>query len=154
MSDGFFNDYRGITYYDCSTCPDSDDIRKIRVYLNRRELDDSLVAKHVTPKDIVESSEYVEAFAASLGIAAKDIAIPTPYKVQKQATFYCYMLVCQRKAMYTSGKDVEEDAFALKYKMYQRALNDMEASIGGGTYTSGVPSAKRKFPMSVGMVRR
>jgi len=126
----------------------------MRIYFDVSTLDDSLLSKWVTQKIIEESSEYVESFAESLGVPANQIVEPTPYKVSRQAELFAYMTAAMKKTMFSTGKDNSEDAFALKYKMYQTQLDQFEQSLTATTYTTGIASPKRQFPMTVRMYRR
>lgn len=126
----------------------------MRIYFDTSNLDDSLLAKWVTQKVIEETSDYVESFAESLGVPAIMIIEPTPYKVSRQAELFAYMTAALKKTMFSTGKDNAEDAFALKYKMYKTLLEQFEQSLTAATYTTGIASPKRQFPMTVRMYRR
>lgn len=125
----------------------------IRIYFLYENFNDSLLEQHLTKEDIIESTEYVNSFALTLGVMPENIFLPTPYKVQKQALLFTYKLIAQRKAMYTNNKEVQKDAFAMKYEMYSKSLEDLEQSITADTYTEGKVVSKKKFPMTVKVYR-
>lgn len=114
---------------------------------------DSLLKSYVTPEIIKESSDYIEALALSYGKSKNQIPIPTPYKIQKIALFYAYVLTALYKTQMSVGKDAEEDSFALKYKYYKGLLDQFENSINGDIFTDGVQSKRRAFPMVVPISR-
>lgn len=114
---------------------------------------DSLLKSYVTPDIIKESTDYVEALALSLGVSANQIVIPTPYKIQKIALFYAYVLTALYKAQMSKGKDADLDSFALKYKYYKQLLDQFEKSITPDTFTDGVQAKKRTFPITVPVLR-
>ena len=124
-----------------------------RVYFDSKKLDDALLKTYVTENIIKESSEYVESFALSLGVAAKYIATPTPYRISRFAELFSYMTTAQRKASFSKGGDADKDSFALKYEMYRQLLKDCEAGLTAETFTNGVQAKKRRFPMTMGLSR-
>ena len=124
-----------------------------RVYFDIKTLDDTLLKSWVTAPIIAESTEYVESFALSLGVDAKYIATPTPYKIARLAEIFAYMTAAQKKATFSTGQAVDKDAYALKYDMYKQLLSDTEKSITALTFTNGIQAKKRRYPRSIELLR-
>lgn len=129
-----------------------------KLYFNPYNLDDALLRTYVTPAIIDESSQYVESIALGLGVSAKDIYIDAttglpPYMIQRLARIFSYMTAAYRKATFAKGGNVDNDSFALKYRIYKALLDDLLSSITGDTFTNGISAKKRKFPAIIGMSR-
>lgn len=124
-----------------------------RIYFDKTKLDDALLKSYITADNIAESTEYVESFALSLGVTPEQITIPTPYRVSRFAELFAYMTTAQKKAVFSVGKDANNDSFSLKYTMYKQLLNDCERSLTADTFTNGVQAKKRRFPLSIRMSR-
>ncbi|MFC2577688.1 MAG: hypothetical protein ACFNQH_01360 [Veillonella parvula] len=132
-----------------------------RKYFDTTMLDDALLRTYVTPDIVEESTKYVESVAQSMGIDKKDIASPTPYLVSRLALTYAYMTTAQRKALFTKGGATagshnlvaDNDSYALKYKMYREALNDLLKQITELTFTNGKPAKRRRFPFTQPIAR-
>lgn len=116
-------------------------------------LDDALLKTYVT-KDIVrEASAFIESLAFSFGVAASQIAIPTPDPIRRLALYFAYFTTALRKASFSKGGDVDEDSFALKYKLYKDLFDELYKTISADTFTNGVSAKKRKFPATMEILR-
>lgn len=124
-----------------------------RLYFNVRELDDSLLKTYVKEPILKDTANYVESFAMTLGVSANEIADPTPYIVSRFATLYAYMTTAQRQATFSKGTSADKDSFALKYEMYRQLLRDCEARLTANSFTNGMSAKKRKFPLTMGILR-
>ena len=124
-----------------------------RVYFDKTKLDDALLKSYILEPDIHEASNYVENFALSLGVTANNIASPTPYIISRFAQLFCYMTVAQRKSTFSTGGSADKDSFALKYQMYRQLLKDCESSLTDISFTNGVQAKKRRFPLTMTMLR-
>jgi len=125
-----------------------------RVYFNVKMLDDALLKTYVTPEIVRESSEYIESLALSYGVNPKAIKDPVPFMVSRIAQLYAYMTSAYRKALFTIGKEADNDSFALKYRLYKELLDDALAQLTEDTFTGGLAnSKKRAFPMTCGITR-
>lgn len=126
---------------------------EFREYFNVKMLDDALLRTYVTPEIVRESSQYVEAVAYSLGVEKERIATPTPYMVSRLGMIFAYMTSAQRKATFAKGEKVDNDSFALKYKLYRELLNDLLKQITANTFTNGKIAKKRSFPFTAPISR-
>ncbi len=132
-----------------------------RQYFDTTMLDDALLRTYVTPEIVKESTQYIEAIAQSMGVDKKEIYSPTPYLISRLAMIYAYMTAAQRKALFTKGGSVgnrhdltpDNDSFALKYRMYREALNDLIKQITPLTFTNGKPAKRRRFPFTQPIAR-
>lgn len=124
-----------------------------RIYFNTKMLDDSLLKTYVTPKIIRDSSLYIESIALSYGVEPDQIATPTPFLVSQLGMFWAYMTAAQLKSVFSTGKDVNNDSFALKYKMYKELLDSLLKSITADSFTNGKKAKRRKFPATVSISR-
>ena len=124
-----------------------------RKYFETKMLDDALLRSYVTPEIVRESSNYVEAIAFSMGVEKEQIAVPTPYMVSRLAMIFAYMTTAQRKAMFSKGETVDNDSFALKYRMYRELLNDILKQITPNTFTNGKIAKRRSFPFTAPLSR-
>ena len=132
-----------------------------RKYFDPAMLDDALLRTYVTPEIVRESTQYIESIAQGMGIDKKDIYSPTPYLISRLAMTYAYMITAQRKAMYTKGGSIgsnhnlnaDNDSYALKYRMYREALNDLLRQITPLTFTNGKPAKRRRFPFTQPIAR-
>ena len=127
---------------------------EFRIYFNTKMLDDALLKSYVTPEIVRESSEYIESLALSYGVNPKYIKDPVPFLVSRIAKLFAYMTTAHRKAMFTIGKEADNDSFALKFKLYKGLLDDALAQLNAGVFTGEEASAKkRKFPATCGITR-
>lgn len=117
-----------------------------RVYFNTKMLDDALLKSYVTPRIIRDSSSYVESIAMSYGVEPEQIATPTPFLVSQLGMFWAYMTVAWGKAQFSLGKSVDNDSFALKYKLFKELLDDLLKQLSADTFTNGKKLKKRTFP--------
>lgn len=124
-----------------------------RVYFDTTKLDDQLLKTYVKEPIVHESSNYVESFALTLGVTSNMIAVPTPYIISRFAQLFAYMTVAQRQSLFSKGGNADNDSFALKYRMYRALLKDCEAGLTKNSFTNGVSAKKRKFPMTMTMLR-
>lgn len=124
-----------------------------RIYFNTKMLDDALLKQYVTPRIIRDSSSYVESIAQSYGVTPDQIAEPTPFMVSQLGMFWAYMTAAQLKSVFSTGKDVNNDSFALKYKLYRDLLNDLLKSITADSFTNGKKAKQRKFPATMSISR-
>ena len=125
-----------------------------RIYFNTKMLDDALLKTYVTPEILRESSEYVESLALSYGVDPKAIKDPVPYMVSRIAQLFAYMTSAHRKALFTIGKEADNDSFALKFKLYKELLDDALAQLNAEAFTGGATnSRKRTFPMTASLTR-
>ena len=104
-------------------------------------------------KIALESSDYVEGFAQSLGVDIELIPTPAPYKVKRHAELYMYVLVAQKKASFSNAKEIDKDAYYMKYQLYKTLLEQLELTLTKDTYSTGITTNKRKFPSSIRMYR-
>ena len=124
-----------------------------RVYFDVKTLDDQLLKTYIKEPIIHEATNYVESFALSIGVTPNMIAVPTPYIISRFAQLFAYMTVAQRQATFSLGGKVDNDSFALKYQMYKQLLKDCEARLTVNSFTNGVQAKKRKFPLTMQMLR-
>lgn len=123
------------------------------IYFNSDKLNDALLETLVTQEIIDESSRYIENFALTLGVRVDQIKLPPNYMISRLAESYCYMIAALRKAKFSTGKDVDQDAFALKYTLYKSIVNTLEDQITAETFTGGSSAKKRRYPLSVKVYR-
>lgn len=124
-----------------------------RQYFDTKMLDDALLRTYVTPNIVRESSGYVENFAWRFGLTPDMIATPTPFAIEKLARLYAYMTAAFRKTSFSKGTDVDNDSFALKYKIYKQLLDDWEKQLTAESFTGGQMAKKRKFPSTIPVYR-
>ena len=120
-----------------------------RLYFKLKELDDNLLKSYVKEPILRDTANYVESFALALGVSASEIADPTPYMVSRFAMLYAYMTTAQRQATFSKGTNAD----ALKYEMYRQLLRDCEARLTADSFTNGTSAKKRRFPLTMGMLR-
>ena len=128
-------------------------ISEYKLYFEIKELDDSLLKTYVKEPILIDTASYVESFALTLGVTADKIATPTPYIISRFAQLYAYMTTAQRMATFSKGGSADNDSFALKYQMYRQLLKDCEARLTAESFTNGQSAKKRKFPMTMEMLR-
>lgn len=128
-------------------------IADYRLYFELKELDDNLLKNYVKEPILRDTANYVESFALTLGVSADKIALPTPYIISRFAQLYAYMTTAQRMSTFSKGGSVDNDSFALKYQMYRQLLKDCEARLTADSFTNGQSAKKRKFPMTMGILR-
>lgn len=116
-------------------------------------LDDALLKTYVTPRIIRDSSSYVEAIAMSFGVTPDKIAEPTPFLVQQLSMYWAYMTSAQLKSVFSTGKDVDKDSFALKFRLYKGLLDDLLKQLSAETFTNGKKAKKRSFPATMEISR-
>lgn len=116
-------------------------------------LDDALLKTYVTRDIVKESSAFIESLALSLGIYANQIVVPTPDPIRRLALYFAYFTTAARKASFSKGGDVDDDSFALKYKLYKGLFDELYKTITADTFTNGASAKKRKFPATMGILR-
>lgn len=124
-----------------------------RIYFNTKMLDDALLKQYVTPRIIRDSSSYVESIAQSYGVTPEQIAEPTPFLVSQLAMFWSYMTAAWGKSQFSLGKSVDNDSFALKYKLFKELLDDLLKQLSAETFTNGKKAKKRTFPAVMSISR-
>lgn len=124
-----------------------------RIYFNTKMLDDALLKQYVTPRIIRDSSSYVESIAQSYGITPEQIAEPTPFLVSQLGMFWAYMTAAWGKSQFSLGKSVDNDSFALKYKLFKELLDDLLKQLSAETFTNGKKAKKRTFPAVMSISR-
>lgn len=124
-----------------------------RKYFDTKMLDDALLKSYVTPNIVRETSGFVENFAWNLGVAPSKIATPTPFAIEQLARLYAYMTAAFRKTSFSKGTDVDNDSFALKFKLYKEQLDDWEKQLSAESFTGGQMASKRKFPSTMPIYR-
>lgn len=125
-----------------------------RVYFNTKMLDDALLKTYVTPEIVRESSDFVESLALSYGVRPNAIADPVPYMVSRVAQLFAYMTSAHRKALFTIGKEADNDSFALKFKLYKGLLDDALEQLTAEAFTGGPANLKkRSFPATMSLSR-
>jgi hypothetical protein len=128
-------------------------IADYRLYFDIKDLDDNLLTKYVKEPILKDTAYYVESFALTLGVTASNIALPTPYIVSRFAQLYAYMTTAQRMSTFSKGGSADNDSFALKYNMYRQLLKDCEARLTADSFTNGQSAKKRKFPLTMEVLR-
>ena len=128
-------------------------IANYRLYFEIKELDDNLLKQYVKEPILIDTANYVESFAMTLGVTANNIAIPTPYIISRFAQIYAYMTTAQRQSTFSKGGSADNDSFALKYNMYRQLLKDCEARLTADSFTNGQSAKKRKFPLTMEVLR-
>ena len=128
-------------------------IADYRLYFDIKDLDDNLLTKYVKEPILKDTAYYVESFALTLGVTASNIALPTPYIVSRFAQLYAYMTTAQRMSTFSKGGSADNDSFALKYNMYRQLLKDCEARLTAYSFTNGQSAKKRKFPLTMEVLR-
>lgn len=124
-----------------------------RIYFNTKMLDDALLKQYVTPRIIRDSSSYVESIAQSYGVTPDQIAEPTPFLVSQLGMFWAYMTTAWGKSQFSLGKSVDNDSFALKYKLFKELLDDLLKQLSAETFTNGKKAKKRTFPAVMSISR-
>lgn len=124
-----------------------------RVYYDMSSMTDALLKTYVTPDLVNESSDYIESLASNYGVTPSQILTPTPYVIKMIAMYYTYMKAAWLRTVYSLGKEVDKDAFRLKYDMYKVALDDLLNQLSAESFTGGVTAKKRKFPSTMGLAR-
>lgn len=124
-----------------------------RIYFNTKMLDDALLKQYVTPRIIRDSSSYVESIAMSYGVTPEQIAEPTPFMVSQLGMFWAYMTAAWSKSQFSLGKSVDNDSFALKYKLFKELLDDLLKQLSAETFTNGKKAKKRTFPAVMSISR-
>ena len=124
-----------------------------RVYYDMSSMTDALLKTYVTPDLVNESSDYIESLASNYGVTPSQILTPTPYVIKMVAMYYTYMKAAWLRTVYSLGKEVDKDAFRLKYDMYKAALDDLLNQLSAESFTGGVTAKKRKFPSTMGLAR-
>lgn len=124
-----------------------------RVYYDMKALTDALLKTYVTPDLVTESSDYIESLASNYNVSPSQIKTPTPYIIRMVATYYTYMKAAWLRTVYSLGKEVDKDAFRLKYDMYKNALDDLLSQLTAESFTGGTTAKKRKFPSTMGLAR-
>lgn len=124
-----------------------------RVYYDTASMTDALLKTYVTPDLVTESSDYIESLASNYNVTPNQIVTPTPYIIKMIAMYYTYMKAAWLRTVYSLGKEVDKDAFRLKYDMYKNALDDLLSQLTAESFTGGVTAKKRKFPSTMGLAR-
>lgn len=124
-----------------------------RVYYDMSSMTDALLKTYVTQDLVIESSDYIESLASNYGVTPSQILTPTPYVIRMIAMYYTYMKAAWLRTVYSLGKEVDKDAFRLKYDMYKSALEDLLNQLSAESFTGGVTAKKRKFPSTMGLAR-
>lgn len=124
-----------------------------RVYYDMQLMTDALLKTYVTPDLVTESSDYIESLASNYSVTPDQIVTPTPYIIKMIAMYYTYMKAAWLRTVYSLGKEVDKDAFRLKYDMYKNALDDLLSQLTAESFTGGVTAKKRKFPSTMGLAR-
>ena len=124
-----------------------------RVYYDMSSMTDALLKTYVTQDLVIESSDYIESLASNYGVTPSQILTPTPYVIRMIAMYYTYMKAAWLRTVYSLGKEVDKDAFRLKYDMYKSALEDLLNQLSAESSTGGVTVKKRKFPSTMGLAR-
>ena len=114
---------------------------------------DALLKTYVTPDLVTESSDYIESLASNYSVTPNQIVTPAPYIIKMIAMYYTYMKAAWLRTVYSLGKEVDKDAFRLKYDMYKNALDDLLSQLTAESFTGGVTAKKRKFPSTMGLAR-
>ena len=94
-----------------------------RVYYDMSSMTDALLKSYITQDLVIESSDYIESLASNYSVAPSQILTPTPYVIRMIAMYYTYMKAAWLRTVYSLGKEVDKDAFRLKYDTYKAALN-------------------------------
>lgn len=124
-----------------------------RTYFDISTMTDALLKTFVTPDLVTETSDYIESLASNYSVTPEQIATPTPYIIRMIATYYAYMKAAWLRTVYSLGKEVNKDAFRLKYDMYKSALDELLSQITAESFTGGATAKKRKFPSTMGLAR-
>lgn len=124
-----------------------------RVYYDMSSMTDALLKSYITQDLVIESSDYIESLASNYGVTPSQILTPTPYVIRMIAMYYTYMKAAWLRTVYSLGKEVDKDAFRLKYDMYKAALNDLLNQLSAESFTGGVTVKKRRFPSTMGLAR-